>query len=452
MSDQSSKTVAGHWRLANLAIKDLFGKYSFEKIDLSHSTESGVGLTLIYGDNGVGKTTILKLIYSAISSERNAGNRGYIASVPFRSLKLSFGNDQEISIRREGKSLKGDYIYEFTGPNVNRRFDISPDYDGKVGLNKNPEISELTEILQEMFPPIIFLNDHRTLRTSQATPSPRSYRQVNDDFLDMSTRLYSEYRVGRNSELTLENLSYTSLDNLLTRAQILFSSRALKGTARANEGSGQVYLNAAQAIARTVKGGNDDVDAPNADDLIRRIGKLIPKIEQFSKVGLNEGERLGELGRLLDKAKGEKRTQLALLIAPYLASTENRIEKNEQIATLANTYQDNVNNFFKRKRVQVKIGENIIISDDDGNQITSSQISSGERQVLSLCTVALLSSQENSIILIDEPELSLNFKWQRQLVESLIEIAGSSSQFLMASHSFEIISNHRDCLELIEPA
>jgi ABC-type glutathione transport system ATPase component len=47
--------------------------------------------------------------------------------------------------------------------------------------------------------------------------------------------------------------------------------------------------------------------------------------------------------------------------------------------------------------------------------------------------------------MIDEPEISLNIKWQRQLIKALLGIADEGRvQFIFASHSIELLSQHRD--------
>jgi ABC-type glutathione transport system ATPase component len=45
--------------------------------------------------------------------------------------------------------------------------------------------------------------------------------------------------------------------------------------------------------------------------------------------------------------------------------------------------------------------------------------------------------------MIDEPEISLNVKWQRQLVQALLDITESANiQFIFASHSMELLAQH----------
>ena len=57
----------------------------------------------------------------------------------------------------------------------------------------------------------------------------------------------------------------------------------------------------------------------------------------------------------------------------------------------------------------------------------------------------LVSRQHPSLFLIDEPELSLNIKWQRKLVPALLSMTEASQiQLLMATHSIELLSSYRE--------
>ncbi|TYQ24979.1 AAA family ATPase [Pseudanabaena sp. UWO310] len=73
--------------------------------------------------------------------------------------------------------------------------------------------------------------------------------------------------------------------------------------------------------------------------------------------------------------------------------------------------------------------------------IDSRLLSSGEQQMLSfLCYNAFY---ENSVIFIDEPELSLHPDWQRRLFPNLMK-QQSSNQFIVATHSPMIYSKYSD--------
>lgn len=79
----------------------------------------------------------------------------------------------------------------------------------------------------------------------------------------------------------------------------------------------------------------------------------------------------------------------------------------------------------------IRITETMTLGDTT-EAISSEKLSSGEKQMLSfLCYNIFIN---NSIILIDEPELSLHVDWQRLLLRILIQ-QGTRNQFILATHS-----------------
>ena len=56
----------------------------------------------------------------------------------------------------------------------------------------------------------------------------------------------------------------------------------------------------------------------------------------------------------------------------------------------------------------------------------------------------LAARDQASILIIDEPEISLNVKWQRGLVQALLDcIRGSNVQMIFATHSIELLARHK---------
>lgn len=79
--------------------------------------------------------------------------------------------------------------------------------------------------------------------------------------------------------------------------------------------------------------------------------------------------------------------------------------------------------------------------------IRQAYLSSGQKQILALIT-AVRNAPEGSLILIDEPEISLHVDWQERVVEQLYTpLIGS--RLLIATHSPDIVINHRHlCITL----
>ena len=80
-----------------------------------------------------------------------------------------------------------------------------------------------------------------------------------------------------------------------------------------------------------------------------------------------------------------------------------------------------------------------------------STLSSGEIHILIIFASIIFRpniSKEQTIILIDEPELSLHVRWQEKFMDSLLE-ASDEFQYIIATHSPEIIIGRVDhCVEL----
>lgn len=88
----------------------------------------------------------------------------------------------------------------------------------------------------------------------------------------------------------------------------------------------------------------------------------------------------------------------------------------------------------------IQIGRRVSFG-DAANAINSDALSAGEKQMLSFICYNAFS--DDSIIFIDEPELSLHVDWQRLLFPTLLS-QKKSNQFIIATHSPFIYSKYPD--------
>ena len=71
------------------------------------------------------------------------------------------------------------------------------------------------------------------------------------------------------------------------------------------------------------------------------------------------------------------------------------------------------------------------------------QLSSGEKQIVSLFSKLYLESTEKSIVIIDEPELSLSISWQQMLLPDVYR-SQNCNCLLTVTHSPFIFDNEFD--------
>jgi len=76
-----------------------------------------------------------------------------------------------------------------------------------------------------------------------------------------------------------------------------------------------------------------------------------------------------------------------------------------------------------------------------GRQIPLAGLSSGEKQLVRILIEVIMIDE--SVIIIDEPELSMHIDWQRELVKAM-QTVNPAAQIVMATHSPEIMENVPD--------
>lgn len=79
------------------------------------------------------------------------------------------------------------------------------------------------------------------------------------------------------------------------------------------------------------------------------------------------------------------------------------------------------------------------------------ELSSGERQVVIVLTYLAFLAGEESIFIVDEPELSLHLTWQTYLVEALQELRPRECQIILATHAPEIVGRAQKHAKVLRP-
>lgn len=148
--------------------------------------------------------------------------------------------------------------------------------------------------------------------------------------------------------------------------------------------------------------------------------EIIGTIKRYES-GNDLNRKVGEADQILD--------QIRLKI-------EGMEERRESIMAPIEAVRAQVERLFKN--TGIKFGNRLSFG-DAAKAVNSDALSAGEKQMLSF--ICYNAFNADSIILIDEPELSLHVDWQRQLFPILMA-QQSSNQFIIATHSPFIYSKY----------
>ncbi len=123
---------------------------------------------------------------------------------------------------------------------------------------------------------------------------------------------------------------------------------------------------------------------------------------------------------------------------------EEFLSKDHQLAESIIVYQDIVNSFFVGKRLVINNGRmGVVLS--DGSALQMQNLSSGETHLMIMFYRLLFQARPGSLVIIDEPEISLHVSWQQRLGPVLSDVCRLRDlQMLIATHSPQTIHDMWD--------
>lgn len=137
-------------------------------------------------------------------------------------------------------------------------------------------------------------------------------------------------------------------------------------------------------------------------------------------------------------------------IPSYIATRRNylaTIEEDLTMKEITNKVVNEINGIFDILELDVKLkgfskNEKTmpVFENSAGEEFDINDLSSGEKQLFLRTLSIKMLEPKNSIILIDEPELSLHPKWQQRIIEVYKKI-GENNQIIVATHSPHILGS-----------
>jgi len=209
--------------------------------------------------------------------------------------------------------------------------------------------------------------------------------------------------------------------------------------------------------SHTLKGVHLDVVPEDAKwiryDMIRSLDSPIistndekPGISDFFKVRDNPlTSHLSPLTSMLD-------FQLYHLQRKYLdyqVNIGNRIieqlqqgnaDAAQQLSVKKKRFQDMVDDLFEETGKRIVRTENEIRFTQIGEMLMPYQLSSGEKQMLTILLTVLVEDDQPYVLFMDEPEVSLHIEWQKRLIDLILEL-NPNVQIILTTHSPALIMN-----------
>lgn len=101
--------------IRSISMKNLFGMYDYD-LALSGDTSKTEKIFILYGDNGSGKTTILKLAFHLLAPEDNKSHKSTAAKIPFERFEIELQDNTKVYAVRPKGQLTGSFSMGIKSP------------------------------------------------------------------------------------------------------------------------------------------------------------------------------------------------------------------------------------------------------------------------------------------------------------------------------------------------
>ena len=424
--------------IVEIAVKGLFG-YIDQTLTTSTDMRDKIShLAILYGENGTGKTTLLHLAFHLLSPRIDQGHKSHLSATPFKVLRITLRDGTQFVAERS-RAESGDFSFSVNQPNkvpLKHEFSASPE-----GIHPYEFAPDLAKAIARCASTFVFLCDDRRLIIE-----PNSDHNPWRELSTISTRKPGRWKSHRYFDDQVQRRDIDQLGRALTasieRLDRWFSIEYGNRTSTGMASSHAIYED---VIGRVVTTRKKTMAPPSLAELIEDLEKLSKRSEIFEKYGLSSPMNAARIVEALNLAKPERHRVLAELLAPYINTVKARFDELSEFYGILDTFVEQTNRFLAPKSVTYRVGEGLRIHSPHEQRLNPKKLSSGERHLLLILSTAVLAQSSQTLFVIDEPEISLNATWQRELAGALLAVSkNSANQFVMASHSLSLISNYRD--------
>ncbi len=427
-------------KLLNVKIYSLFGTFNHD-IDLNQDER----ITILTAPNGYGKTIALKIIYSLFNNKFV-----FFTKLVFDKIIFTFKNHDTLEIQKKDK-------IEFILRKKNNKATIFH-YPTKE-MEKEIRHTIPSHIIEDFTPPFIRrVGADRWLHelSGERLTTQEILEQYNDEFPDeileringnipkeissflkeMSVYFIQEQRLILRKPIS----DHRMRENVVITDTIEKYSQELSKLIKQKIGEyAQITQSLDSSFPKRLFGQNSH--SYSVDELKDKLNNLQEKRQKISEYGLLKLD--DDTSLFSNDSIEESETKVLSL---YIADNEQKLSVFDALIQKIELFSDILNERrFNFKSIEIDKEKGFIFKTKKGDILKLTDLSSGEQHEVVLLFELLFKVQENSLVLLDEPEISLHVVWQKAFLKDIEDIIKlQKMDIVIATHSPFIIDERWD--------
>ncbi|NPT62301.1 AAA family ATPase [Paraburkholderia elongata] len=457
MENLTDHDDASTLKIARIELHGLFGLYT-HMVQLHVSDR----VTIIHGPNGVGKTVLLRLIEGLFR-----GRYLLLWKTVYRSFSVTFTNGTCITVERLQQPRLIETPGELQPEDIVLRLSYA-DERPHIWRNEPTELASLAQRVNAEVPwisrvgPDAWEDDRTGVRYSSSELIAQFGDILPERLRDLVFR-EPEWLARLRQKVTVHLVETQRLlrtpdfdearYNRRGREVVLAST--VKSYARALHrliaDNLALYGKQSQSLDQTFPQRMLDptLGSLEVGELKTRMSKLDEKRRELKRIGLIEDDLPSPFN--IDALDSVNPTQLTVMTL-YVQDTAAKLGTLEDLARRVILLLDNINKKFKHKSIDVNRNTGLVAYDRAGDNLDLDALSSGEQHEIVLMYDLLFRVKPNTLVLIDEPELSLHVTWQKAFLRDLLGIvAAANFDVILATHSPFVVGDRTDLAIALVP-
>lgn len=436
-------------KIVSLKIKKLHGVFDYD-------VKFNPDVTFLYGENGCGKTTILNIITYIITGRIYELFQYKFKEILLKYISLKTQETNIITVSYLNSNLKISFLekYEILESQryelMNRTSEETEEIE-RFYLNEYPLLGEIKKVFNYIYLP---LNRNSNIFSDYSfNAHNRKFTQL--QYFNRKNRYYNTIDMTLLDVEFLVRNANNKVNFILNNINEKFSDEVLKSFLDV-----EIISNPAQILNYMYS---------LTDEKIQKIQKeytaVLKTIQKWDKETENKINTFFEaLGEDISKAKLNNNiveiellfklselTKITNIISKAEKTEQSKKKTKQPIDDFVDTVNMFINNNFSKKEIYIDKDGTIFLRTYNNKKIDIHHLSSGEKQIITFFAYLIfgLENTNQSIFIVDEPELSLHLDWQRKFVKSIISV-NQNVQLIFATHAPEIIGKyHEKAIKLI---
>ncbi|MGB8344911.1 MAG: AAA family ATPase [Ktedonobacteraceae bacterium] len=451
-------------KIKQISVTNLFGMFN-HVIPLKLEDH----VTIIHGPNGFGKTIILKLlseIFSQADMQLFGRSCETLRTIPFEEFRIDFEDDYSFWMKKTPhlvqKMAPQATLVEQWVPQI-AFYDSNHNSEDKAFiLNLKPSYTsiQITIATQEIpilhmisssIPELDYIPDYAGPKwRHRPTGEELMLEDVVEHFgdqlpIDLARQEEPDWLKDIRKSLPVRLIGTERLSSL-SQSPAEYANELVEYIRKQLAASVALSQSLDSTFPARIVRPNANYQNVTEQELRDRLANVEKKRARLVAAGLldQEDNIAFQAGDRIDES-----TKIALSI--YVEDTEKKLGVFDELADKLDMLTDIINRRFLYKRMSINKESGFVYTTSGGINLLLTNLSSGEQHELVMFYELLFKATPGSLILIDEPEISLHIVWQEQFIKDVQKITGlTNTDVLVATHSPDIISDRWDLTVQLE--